>query len=638
MKNDIINKNRVLVFIVSKRRYEQMKKRIAAALTILCLFSGFVPNAYALEQAVTEGEILVEVPVEQIPDPQNPPQEVQEEAFAAESQGEFLSDPADLRGSSLPRKFNFNQRISGELKVYDVAEEDSWAAAAAGAFSGMVQREGENDPQIDIWDIKDRMKLPEYIGDSHWPLTKKDRINREGKSLGMGYFASQKGPKETSEGRDYSLLEVDFLEQKDQVKDHIYNYGPVIGFMEINLDSEKLYRKDTCAYAYTDQVPMESKDYDGLKEMCVLIVGWDDDFSKENFYQDPEDSMYSVVNKGAWIVQLNRGKEVGKGGCIYVSYEDQYFKEYIGGVGYRKYDTSKKWQDRVYEYDKVIETFGKSDYLRWNTPNEYGKVYVMNVYDTKEIGEKVTGVGFTSPGQYKYNIWIAPDFKVGDGVELYRSNHWHQFAGEDWYGPGYHTVYYDEQEQWSYPEVLTEIEGEKFAVMLEIFTEGTEAISICGSYYKDYDGHKTEEGQSYYTNDIEDWKPFFYNDTETPHHMNASIKVFTTKPSEPVEPSELKEAELYSKELLTGDVSKEWTITFNKALDASSCTDETVRVYDAKTFKKVSVTHQVDESALKITPDQPYSSGSSYYIYLGDIKDTGGKKLSKAIKVLFKVE
>ncbi|MDO4721556.1 MAG: lectin like domain-containing protein [Peptostreptococcaceae bacterium] len=537
----------------------------------------------------------------------------------------------------MPKRFHFNDRISGELKVYDVAPEDSWAAAAAGAFSGMVQRQGENDPQIDIWDIKDRMNLPEYLGD-YWPLPQKDRINREGKSLGMGYFASQKGPKETSEGRDYSLLEVDFIEQKNQMKEHIYHYGPVIGFMKINLDSEKLYRKDTCAYGCEDDSILEWEDYNGLEEVSVLIVGWDDDFSADNFYRhpDPEDN---IKSKGAWIVQLNRGKGVGKEGCIYVSYEDEHFFEGVHVVGYRDYATSKGWQDRVYEYDKVIKMFGRSNYLRWNTPNEHGKVYVMNVYDTKEIGEKVTGVGFTSPGRYKYEIWIAPDFKVGDGVDLYRSNHWRLFSRDKWYGPGYHTEYYDEQEQWFYPEALEEIEGEKFAVMLEIFTEGTEDIRICGSYYKEeYDGHKTEEGQSYYTNDIEDWKPFFYKDTEMAYHMNASIKVFTTKPSEPVEPSELKEAELYSEELLTGDVSKEWTIRFNKALDASSCTDETVRVYDAKTFRKVSITYQVDESALKITPDQPYSSGKEYYIYLGDIKDTGGKKLSKATKVLFKVE
>ncbi|MDO4721557.1 MAG: hypothetical protein Q4A78_12900 [Peptostreptococcaceae bacterium] len=39
-----------------------MKKRIAAVLTILCLFSCFAPGAYALDPAVTEGEILVSPP------------------------------------------------------------------------------------------------------------------------------------------------------------------------------------------------------------------------------------------------------------------------------------------------------------------------------------------------------------------------------------------------------------------------------------------------------------------------------------------------------------------------------------------------------------------------------------------------
>lgn len=85
--------------------------------------------------------------------------------------------------------------------------------------------------------------------------------------------------------------------------------------MEYNSVSAMIYMLDN--YYYPDTASY-SCPQSGLVNHAVTIVGWDDTYSKENF-----PSASGVKNDGAWIVKNSYGKNWGKNGYFYLSYEDK---------------------------------------------------------------------------------------------------------------------------------------------------------------------------------------------------------------------------------------------------------------------------------------------------------------------------
>ena len=93
----------------------------------------------------------------------------------------------------------------------------------------------------------------------------------------------------------------------DRMKQLLQEYGSVTAMIYLD-SSGTYYRADTAAACYPSS---------GGVNHAVTIVGWNDNYAKENF---PAKS--DVQNDGAWIVKNSYGNFWGDNGYFYLSYED----------------------------------------------------------------------------------------------------------------------------------------------------------------------------------------------------------------------------------------------------------------------------------------------------------------------------
>lgn len=184
--------------------------------------------------------------------------------------------------------------------------------------------------------------------------------------------------KEMQSTEQYTEDEVETI--RNSIKNHILNYGAVTAVTY----SSATYFSDNLQAYYCNNNSV-------LPNHQVTIIGWNDNYEKENFKIQPK-------NDGAYIVLNSYGSDFGLGGLFYISYED-IFVEY-SNFGITE-TSSYKEEENIYQYDE----FGINNEIKFITD-----VYAANVYTrkTKKL-EKITSVSFSSLENGEYEIYINPD-------------------------------------------------------------------------------------------------------------------------------------------------------------------------------------------------------------------------------------
>ena len=199
-----------------------------------------------------------------------------------------------------------------------------------------------------------------------------------------------------------------------------------------------------------------------------MIIGWDDNYSKENFAVQPE-------GDGAFICQNSWGSEFGEDGIFYVSYYD---------VNIGTHNIVYTGIEDTDNYDNIYQ----SDLCGWVGKLGYGRedIYGANVF-TANQPETVTAASFyATAADTSYELYIVKNFQ--DEESFANKTLVAQGSLEQ---AGYYTIDFDK-------EIYVEA-GERYGVVLYIKTTGaTMPLAIeYDSKDKALDNVDLEDGEGY---------------------------------------------------------------------------------------------------------------------------------------------
>ena len=242
--------------------------------------------------------------------------------------------------------------------------------------------------------------------------------------------------------------------RRDMIKRAIMTYGAVsVGIHMGDMDSSN-YNKKTGAYYFGlhlgDVMEGVDKNNDGKDDIvatdhAVAIVGWDDNYSTDNFVEGKR-----PIENGAWIIRNSWGDTQGDGGYFYVSYEEATLCD---GVAYDS-ETALAGEN-VYQYDPL----GCIIWYACGDSASMGNVlYFANIFTARST-DRINSVAFFVPSDnVKYEIKVYTDCGADSPV----SGNLAATQTADSLVPGYNTVALDSP--------VDVAEGTRFSVVVRAET------------------------------------------------------------------------------------------------------------------------------------------------------------------------
>ncbi len=290
--------------------------------------------------------------------------------------------------SPVPTKYDLREK----LRVSQIRDQGTygtcWAFAATSALESSLMPEENLLFSVDHMSMSNSFNVNQYDGGDY--------------TMGMAYLAAWQGPVYDADDpygdgvtRDdltavKHVQEIRIIDGKDYqgIKEAVFKYGGVQTSLYSTITSSKArtqyYNRDTNSYCYMGS---EKPNHD------VVIIGWDDNYPKENFNVDLE-------GDGAFICQNSWGTQFGDNGVFYVSY----------------YDTNVGTHNVVYtgiedtdNYDNIYQ----SDLCGWVGKMGYDKedMYGANVFTAGSAETLKAASFYATASDTSYKLYVVKDFK-----------------------------------------------------------------------------------------------------------------------------------------------------------------------------------------------------------------------------------
>lgn len=183
-------------------------------------------------------------------------------------------------------------------------------------------------------------------------------------------------------------------DDRDTVKTAIYTYGAAVG----NFHYDALYLNSPAYYFDGDGLATSE-----LNGHAVEIVGWDDNYSAQNFL-----AQHRPTSNGAWLCKNSWGKTYGDNGFFWISYEDRYLFDSRFGPSYTISSFQEMTAVRKLQQNEIYGSTYEFKYLNKLRPLATKMTYV-NVFDFSDGYHNIEKVIFASNSEGSpYSVYYIP--------------------------------------------------------------------------------------------------------------------------------------------------------------------------------------------------------------------------------------
>lgn len=364
-----------------------------------------------------------------------------------------------------------------------------WASASVGALETSLLPEESLQFSVDHMTMRNSFQLTQNDGGEY--------------TMGMAYLTAWQGPVYEADdpyGDGVSpkgleavkhVQEIQVIEGKDfeKIKEAIFKYGGVqtsiYSALRSSQSTSSFYNSANNAYCY---IGTEKPNHD------VMIIGWDDNYSKDNFSVKPE-------GDGAFICQNSWGTGFGDEGIFYISYYDTNIG--VHNVVYTGIEETDNY-DSIYQSDLC----GWVGQLGFNKESIYG----ANVFEA-EKAQKLKAAGFYATGKdTEYEVYVVRNFTDESSFERKE-----KVASGKLDNAGYYTIPFSKN--------IPVKEGERFSIV--VYLKTPDAVHPMAIEYKaDATTAKVDlsDGEGYISTNGSVWE-----NVEDTQECNLCIKAYAGK-------------------------------------------------------------------------------------------------------------